>query len=96
MNKWIIAIIYASLLITLCYLSIRTLLSIVSNATTFPILQIFVGIFGLTFGIWILTYGIKKYISFAAEDEKKRRKLKNMFHIITVLSCFASTILFFI
>lgn len=96
MNKWIIAIIYASLLTTLCYLSIDTLLSLVSNATTFPILQIFVGILGLIFGMWILTSGIKKYISFATEDEKERRKLKNMFSIISVLSCYATIMLFFI
>ncbi|AWC44691.1 hypothetical protein CG479_009260 [Bacillus cytotoxicus] len=39
--------------------------------------------------------GIRKYISFATEDEKEHRKLKTMFSIIAILSCYAATMLFF-
>ncbi|MCQ6527869.1 hypothetical protein [Bacillus mycoides] len=89
MNKWIITIIYCSLLTTFCYLSIKTVLLSAMNPTSFPNSQYFVGIFGLTFGI-------RKYISFATENEQERRKLKTMFSIISVLSCYAATMLFFI
>ncbi|PEW91440.1 hypothetical protein CN446_26285 [Bacillus cereus] len=96
MNKWIIAIIYCSLLTTFCYLSIKTVLLSAMNHNSFPNPQFFVGIFGLTFGVWILAFGIRRYISFATENKQERRKLKTMFSIISVLSCYAATMLFFI
>ncbi|MGG3522348.1 hypothetical protein ABES33_21240 [Bacillus pseudomycoides] len=96
MNKWIITIIYCSLLTTFCYLSIKTVLLSATTPTSFPNPQFFVGICGLTFGIWIFGFGMRKYISFATKDEKERRKLKTMFSIISVLSCYAATMLFFI
>ncbi|HDR4892308.1 MULTISPECIES: hypothetical protein [Bacillus cereus group] len=96
MNKWIIAIIYCSLLTTFCYLSIKTLLLSATVHTSFPNPQFFVGIVGLTFGVWILTFGIRKYISFVTENEQERRKLKTLFSIISVLSCYAATLLFYI
>lgn len=96
MNKWIIAIIYCSLLTTFCYLSIKTVLLSAMNHNSFPNPQFFVGIFELTFGVWILAFGIRKYISFTTENKQERRKLKTMFSIISVLSCYAATMLFFI
>ncbi|MGR3778968.1 hypothetical protein ACT1UG_25465 [Bacillus paramycoides] len=56
----------------------------------------FDGIFGLTFGVWILAFGVRKYISFATKNKQERRKLKTMFSVISVLSCYAATMLFFI
>ncbi|PGP39197.1 hypothetical protein CN993_27510 [Bacillus thuringiensis] len=96
MKKWIIAIIYCSLLTTFSYLSIKTVLLSATTSTSFPNLHFFVGMFGLTFGIWLFVFRIRKYILFATEDEKERRKLKTMFSIISVLSCYVATLLFFI
>ncbi|ETT85527.1 hypothetical protein BK735_21370 [Bacillus mycoides] len=96
MNKWSIAIIYCSLLTTFCYLSIKTVLLSAMTPTSSPNPKFFVGIFGLTFGGLIFGFGIRKYVSFATEDEKERRKLKTMFSIISILSCYIAIMLFFI
>jgi len=78
---------YCSLLTTFSYLSIKTVLLSATTSTLFPNLHFFVGMFGLTFGNWLFVFGIRKYILYATEDEKERRKLKTMFSIISVLSC---------
>ncbi|PEB56075.1 hypothetical protein CON65_23385 [Bacillus pseudomycoides] len=94
MNKWIIAMVYSSLLTTLCYLSIKALIFSAINTASFPNALFFIAILEMIFGVWILAFGIKKYIS--NENKKDRRKLKIMFSIISVLSCYIDIILFFV
>lgn len=96
MNKWIIALIYSFLFTIHCYFSIKILLLSVINATTFPNPHFFYSTFVLICGIWILAFGIRKYISTSTKDEKERQKLKIIFSIFSVLSGLTTIMIFFI
>ncbi|MED3447976.1 hypothetical protein P4483_29460 [Bacillus thuringiensis] len=94
MKKWIIAIIYCSLLTTFSYLSIKTVLLSATTSTSFPNLHFFVGMFGLTFGIWLFVFGIRKYILFATRRMKKNAEnlkpcfLLFQFYLATLQLCY--------